>query len=211
MNKQSYYLQRITLIIFFGLLFVNYGLWAQEENSLDPQNDTDIQLPFIDRDGDGINDLLQNGWGLRFMNRYKQRQALWDQLNAEIVGEGKDRLVDLDGDGVGDVSLRDFLRSKMDELIDTDGDGEADTPLKEILKRRFQSFDRDGDGLPDEFTGEEMRERMKNIQEWREQIHERMKNGLPPFIDENGDGIPDNLPEGFGFRGRFHGGGEGGH
>jgi hypothetical protein len=202
MKKQPNYHGWIPLFVFLGLLFTKGDLFSQEDNGLDPQNNENIQLPFIDRDGDGINDLLQNGWGLRFVNRYKQRQVLWEQLNAEIVGEGKDKMIDLDGDGEGDVSIRDFLKSKMDELIDTDGDGDPDTPLKDILKRRFQSFDRNGDGLPDEFTRDEMRERMKNIHNWRQQIHERMKNGLPPFVDENGDGIPDNLPEGFGFRGR---------
>jgi hypothetical protein len=49
---------------------------------------------------------------------------------------------------------------------------------------------------------EELQQRMRQMREWREEIRERIMQGLPPFVDEDGDGIPDNLPEGFG-TGRF--------
>ena len=167
-----------------------------------------IEIPFIDHDGDGINDLLQNGWGLRFLNRYKKRQELWDLLNVEIIRGEEGMMVDTDGDGIGDIAFRDFMKGKMDELIDTDGDGIPDTPMRDLLGRRFKAFDRNGDGLPDDISREEMREMMRQMHEWRSGVRDRIHQGLPPFIDEDGDGVPDNLPNGFGWRGQK---GKGGH
>ena len=209
---------RITMIVglcLLAILWSNGNLSAQENETEKPAReqlkDLGVKIPFIDRDGDGINDLLQNGWGLKFLNRYKKRRDLWEQLNVEIVGKGKKRLIDTNGDGVGDIPFREFLKKKMDELIDTDKDGKPDTLLREHLRKRFQTFDQDGDGLPDEITREEIHKYMKEMREWHNQVHERMRQGLPPFVDENGDGIPDDLPEGFGRPGGHGGrGGPGG-
>lgn len=190
--------------VFAAMTFLNLDAFAQDQNPPsvpDRMKDLDIEIPFIDRDGDGINDLVQNGWGLRFLNRYKKRQELWDMLNVEIVkGEDGKRMVDTDGDGEGDIAFRDFMAEQMERLIDTDGDGVPDKPLREYLGRRFQSFDGDGDGLPDEFTREKMKAFIDEMKEWRKHVRDRMNQGLPPFVDENGDGIPDNLPPGFGRR-----------
>ncbi len=184
------------VIAFLTVLFLSDGLLAQE-----PDPFPDVEIPFIDRDGDGINDLLQHGWGLRFMERYKKRQLVWEQLNVEIIKGEDGIMVDTDGNGVGDISVRDFLKEKMDTLIDTNGDGTPDTALKDFLGRRFKAFDKDGDGIPDEISKEEFKEIMKKMKEWRQEIRDRIRQGLPPFIDENSDGIPDNLPEGFRWRG----------
>ena len=181
-------------VAFLAMFFLGNAVKAQE-------TPPEIEIPFIDRDGDGINDLLQNGWGLRFMNRYKKRHELWEQLNIEIIRNEDGAMVDTDGDGVGDIAFGEYMKSKMDELIDTDGDGVADTPLKEYLGGRFRAFDRDGDGLPDDFSREEMKEFMQNMKEWRKTIRDRIKQGLPAFVDEDGDGVPDGLPNGFGWRG----------
>jgi len=195
----------LTLIIScFIFLASNTPVLAQDEHT-PPQ---DIQMPFIDRDGDGINDLLQHGWGLRFMERYKKRQLVWDQLKVEILRGEDGLMVDTNGDGVGDVSFHEFMKEKMNELIDTDGDGTPDTAIKDFLGRRFKAFDRDGDGLPDDISREEMRQMMQRMREWRQQMWERIKEGLPPFEDNDGDGIPDNLPFQGPMRGRhMHSGG----
>jgi hypothetical protein len=184
------------LILKVAILILSAGIAATPAQDM-----KDIEIPFVDRDGDGINDLLQNGWGLRFMNRYKKRQQVWEQLNVEVVRGDQGMMVDTDGDGVGDVSMRDYMKSIMGKLIDTDGDGIPDTPLKNYLGRRFKAFDKDGDGLPDEISREEMRAQMQQMQQWRETIRERIRRGLPAFTDDDGDGVPDNLPSGFGWRG----------
>ena len=204
--KKSNYRFTLSIALLLLSLFLCGGLFAQETAQTTVVNNqlkvSDIEIPFIDRDGDGINDLLQNGWGLRFLGRYKKRQELWEKFNIEIVlDEDGKRMVDTDGDGIGDVLCREYMKEKMNELIDTDGDGVPDTPLREHLRRRFQSFDRDRDGLPDDFSREEMRAFMNQMREWRKQIRDRITQGLPPFVDEDGDGVPDNLPEGFGWRG----------
>ena len=197
MKKKNFSLLLMSLMFVTALFFLVSDVSAQEP---DPEPG-DLDIPFIDRDGDGINDLLQNGWGLRFMQRYRKRQELWDLLQVEIIrGEGGP-MVDTDGDGVGDIPFREFMKEKMDELIDTDGDGVPDTPIRDYLGGRFRSFDHDGDGLPDDFSREEMREHLRRMRQWRNEIRDRVRQGLPPFIDENGDGIPDNLPSGFGWRG----------
>lgn len=141
---------------------------------------------------------MQEGWGLRFIERYKKRQEVWNQLNVEIVRSEDGAMVDTDGDGKGDISVSDYMKSKMDELIDTDDDGIADTPLKDYLGKTFKGLDQDGDGLPDEITKEEFRELMKEMRELRKEIRERIKKGLPPFVDEDGDGKPDKIPPAWG-------------
>jgi hypothetical protein len=193
----------IFAVVFLVIVFAAGSIFAQE------MEDPEIDIPFIDRDGDGINDLLQNGWGLRFIERYKKRQLVWEQLNIEIIRDEDGALVDTDGDGTGDMPLREFMKAHMDELIDTDGDGVPDTALKDYLGRRFRAFDKNGDGLPDDISREELREKMRKMKQWRREIRDRIRRGEPPFIDEDGDGIPDNLPEGFGWRG-FRGRGGGG-
>ncbi len=186
----------LTIMTALCLLFVFSDLQAQN-----PAPGEEMRIPFIDRDGDGVNDVLQNGWGQRFVERYKMRQKVWDELNVEIIKGEDGPMVDTDGDGVGDVSVRDFMTSKMDELIDTDGDGKPDTALRDYLGRRFKALDADGDGLPDKITKEQIREHREQMLEWRKSIRERLGNGLPAFIDDNNDGIPDNLPPAFGWRG----------
>jgi hypothetical protein len=193
----------LTLAVVMCLLFAINPARAQ-----DPDPTEEMRVPFIDRDGDGVNDFLQNGWGQRFMQRYKMRQKVWEQLNIEIVKGEDGPKVDTDGDGVGDVDLREFMKSKMDEMIDTDGDGKPDTALRDYLGRRFKAFDGDDDGLPDNITKEEMRKHRQEMLEWRKEIRERLREGKSPFPDTDNDGVPDNLPPGFGWRG-FNRGGSG--
>ena len=190
----------ILAVVSLSLFFPGDTLLAQ---TIDPTNPPDIEIPFIDRDGDGINDLLQNGWGLRFLNRYKKRHQLWEQLNVEIIRNEDGLMVDTDGDGIGDIAFRDFMKDKMGQLIDTDGDGIPDTPMRNYMGQRFKAFDRDGDGLPDDFSREEMREFIQQMRAWRQQIRDRIRQGLPAFIDADGDGIPDGMPNRFGWRGRM--------
>ncbi|MCP4726416.1 MAG: hypothetical protein GY863_15330 [bacterium] len=231
MKKLKKTLLSITLIIALsaiGILWINSDILAQvnlTQTDIQKQlRKENVEIPFVDRDGDGINDLLQNGWGLRFLRQYKNRREAWNQImeNGENAGkmidtdgdgiadtpmQGKFRghmneLIDTDGDGVADTAFRDYMKTLMHGLIDTNGDGVADTPIGEYMRRQFQLLDQDGDGIPDELTGEQIRENMKQMREWRRQIRENLKNGLPAFTDENGDGIPDNLPAGFGWIGR---------
>lgn len=195
----------LTLI---GIAWVNGEIIAQVktgQSSVQEQlNNINIEIPFVDKDGDGINDLLQNGWGLRFIQRYKNRRAVWNQMNQD--GERGNQLIDTDGDGVPDTPFREYMRNFMQQQMDTDGDGIPDTPWGEHMRRRFQMFDLDGDGIPDELTPEQIRQHFQEMMEWRRQMRENLMNGLPAFTDADGDGIPDNLPPGFGWmrrRGRI--------
>lgn len=107
-------------------LSLSFGFSANAQNAA-----TDI--PFIDRDGDGINDISQNGWGLRFVEQQEKRQLVWDQLNVEVIRTEEGAMVDTDGDGVGDVTLSAYMQENKDTLIDTDGDGTPDTAIREYL------------------------------------------------------------------------------
>jgi hypothetical protein len=177
---------------FLALLIINSNTAAQETDL----TVGDVEIPFIDRDGDGINDLMQQGWGLRFVERYKKRQEIWNLLKAELTRGEEGAMIDTDGDGVGDISRRDYMKTKLDELVDTDDDGLADTPLKDYLGKIFKAFDQDGDGLPDEISKEEFRLLKEEMKQWRQEIRDRLRHGLPPFIDEDGDGKPDKIPPG---------------
>lgn len=192
---------RIGLIIVFNLigsLCVNSSLFAQEDKKptqsklRETLKDLNVTIPFIDRDGDGINDLMQSRWGMKFIERFKNRRAIWDQLVAEDKIE--DYLIDTNKDGTPDTPFRDFLRDKMNQPIDSDGDGTPDTPLKEYMRKRFQTFDQNGDGIPDDLTAEQIHQHLEEMRKWRDDIRNRINQGLRTFSDEDSDGIPDNLP-----------------
>lgn len=199
----------ILLLTLAGLLWINSNLFGQENETRtriqlrEQLKDMNINLPFIDRDGDGINDLMQSRLGLKFMERIRNRKAVWDQLLTK--GKIEENFVDTNGDGKPDTAFHELMRSKMNELIDSDGDGTPDTPLREYMRKQFQTFDQDGDGIPDDLTPEQIRQHMEEMRQWHQEIMERIKQGLPPFIDENNDGIPDNMPEGFPFQRRRRG------
>lgn len=213
------------LLTILGIVWVNSNIFAQVKvgnKSIQSQlRDMKIQIPFVDKDGDGINDLMQNGWGLRFLKQYQNRRAAWDQLEkgqersnkmidtngdgvpdtkiSDMMEKRRNEMVDTNGDGVPDKQFGEHMKTLMEQLIDTDGDGVPDTPLKDYMRKNFQLFDNNGDGIPDKLSLEDMRNKFKEMREWREKIRDNLRNGRPAFVDENGDGIPDNLPEGFGW------------
>ena len=185
-------------LMFIVLLIADNSLFAQEAETKtrarlgEQLQELNINLPFIDKDGDGINDLMQSRLGLKFIKRFKNRRAVWDQLIAE--GKIDENLIDSDNDGTPDTSFREFIRDKMNQLIDSDGDGIQDTSLKEYMRKRFQSFDQNGDGIPDDLTAEQIHQHMEEMRQWRAEIKNRLKQGLLVFSDDDRNGIPDNLP-----------------
>lgn len=196
-------------LIITGLIWVNTDVFAQDNTGTGNNTDKE-KLPFIDKDGDGVNDLLQNGWGLKFGERQKKRQAMKELMGIygkpELVDTDNDGkpdtpYIDTDNDGKVDTPVKEFMQNKLNQLIDTDKDGVLDTPLRDYIRQHNRTFDRDGDGVPDAATPEEIRQHMQEMKTWLQQIQERIKQGLPPFIDENGDGIPDNLPSRMQWRG----------
>lgn len=211
--KNLLYILAITgALIITGLIWVNTDIFAQDNTGTGNNTDKE-KLPFIDRDGDGVNDLLQRGWGLKFGERQKNRQAVLGMLGIngkpELVDTDNDGkpdtpYIDTDNDGKVDTPVKEFMQNKMNQLIDTNKDGVPDTPLGDYIRQHNRTFDRDGDGIPDAATPEEIRQHMQEMKAWRQQIQERIKQGLPPFIDENGDGIPDNLPSHMQWRGGMH-------
>jgi len=94
-------------------------------------------------------------------------------------------MVDLDGDGEKELA------------VDLDGDGTPETLFQELLLQRLQLLDRDGDGVPDPVSAEELEAHLRAMQAWRESVRDRIQHGLPPFVDEDGDGAPDGRPEPF--------------
>ncbi len=188
--KNKLYLIVFTIsLIIIGLIWVNSDIFAQGNEDKDPKVEVPENIPFIDRNGDGINDGLQYGWGLRFLQRHKMRQEIKEGLNP---------------DGKGDKSMREFMQEKLDELVDSNGDGvinDNDVTLRELMHQRFGTFDRDGDGKPDIGTPEEIRQHMQEIYQWRQQMQQKIEGGFAPSIDEDGDGFPD-FPEGPGMNRR---------
>ncbi len=193
MKRILFKTMQMTFIALLGAAWVNGSIFAQDRTG---RTEPEIRIPFIDKDGDGINDLLQNGWGLKFIQRFKNRRAVWSEMNKD--GEKGNILIDTDNDGKPDTTLRDVLKEKMDQLVDTDGDGKPDTPLREHLKRKFQMMDVDGDGIPDELSAEEIRRQLQEMKEWRKNVKNNLINGRPAFTDKDGDGKPDDMPAFFG-------------
>lgn len=200
--KRFIFLTVLTIsIVMAGVLWVHSDLFAQDP---DPAEETiPDDIPFVDRDGDGVNDLLQHGWGLRFRERHKRlREGLENQReNREPF------LIDTDNDGEPDTPLREYMRNqmraKMDELIDTDDDGTPDTPLRDYLRQHHGTFDQDGDGIPDAGTPEQIRQHLQTMRQWRMQMTQQLLEGLN-LPDEDGDGWPDGLPQPFRGRGKMH-------
>jgi len=206
MKKQTIQLILVAAVFLMGTL-ISQGTLSAQQDLTDVKKqlrDMNVEIPFVDNDGDGINDLLQNGWGLRFLRNYQRRMSMWNELNIE--GNKEENLVDTDGDGVPDTPFHQYMRGQMNQLVDTDGDGEPDTPLRQHLRKRFQTFDLDGDGIPDECTPEQIREMMQANRQWRKQIRDQLLNGEDPFVDADGDGVPDNLPPFLGMQRRHKGG-----
>ena len=169
-------------MILLGLIWVNTALFAQDPDPTDPVDDhPNLRDHFIDRDGDGINDVFQRGLGLRMGRMGRGRGA--DGTGPGRVG-GVRIGVDTDGDGVVDQIM-----------IDTDGDGVGDISLKDHLAQRMELLDRDGDGHPDPLSREELQAHIDAMREWRQSVHERIDQGLTPFVDEDGDGVPDGRPD----------------
>lgn len=133
---------KILTVTLLGLFICSGFLAAQ-----DPVED----IPFRDRDGDGVNDFLQSERGQKMLERHQKRQAVWEQLGISVIRpeEGqKGLLVDTDNDGVGDISMREYMQANAETQIDTDGDGVADTALKDVLRGHRGAFERDEDGKP---------------------------------------------------------------
>lgn len=252
MKSKLFYVVFIISLAVLGLIWLHSDSFAQETPA--------EEIPFIDRDGDGVNDFLQRGWGLRFNRMKKMREKIMEGLKPEMVdtdddgvadtpyidtdgdgevdtplheyleatreerraenngrfhpvmvdtdddGEVDTPYIDTDADGEADTPLHEFMQAikeerkaqyqaRMQELVDTDNDGVPDTPLYQHLRSQFGTFDRDGDGKPDPATLEEIRQHMQEMMQWRKQVHEKLKQGENPFLDEDGDGIPDGLPE----------------
>jgi len=189
----------VILCAFLGTVL---SVTAQEKEKINKKlKEYQITIPFIDRDGDGINDLVQSGWGLKFLEQFKNRGVIWDQLI--IPGKDEEQLVDTDGDGEPDTSFREYFSSKMSQPVDTDGDGKLDTPLQEHMRKRFQSFDGNGDGIPDPVTPEQIREYMEDMREWRSLIKSRLLQGAEVFGEQDGTGIPKSFPSSFGIAKRY--------
>jgi hypothetical protein len=159
---------------------------------------------FIDMDGDGINDGFQRGIGVRQGKGFGGMRGGPGAAGGVRGFDGKGKFghisVDTDGDGVADQIM-----------VDLDGDGEGDTSLQEHLQARWQLMDQDGDGNPDPVTRDEIQQHLQAMREWQQSVMQRIQDGLPAFIDENEDGIPDDRPDHLPMRGRGGmGGGPGG-
>ncbi len=179
MKRKILFIGLIFGLVVFGLSFVNSNVYSQE----DP-----IKIPFRDRNGDGINDLIQSYMGARILNRIQQRQELGNLSEEERqelrekrqnmteeerqkLFEGRKQLLE-DWEGMDLEERQKMLEGKFNEMVDTDNDGTPDTKLGALFQNRnFRMFDKDGSGKPD-MTREEFRERMKEMRAKRLQGQE---------------------------------------
>lgn len=202
MKQQIIRISQILVLALFSLFLFSGNIAAQDTGGRD--------IPFIDNDGDGINDLGQSRRGQRIAHRLRNL-GIAEQLGVDIITEDGQKLVDTDGDGIGDIGLREFIQSNLETLVDTDGDGVADTQLGDVLGGKRGQFleqlgaavvfengqrlvDIDGDGVGDQ------------------SVRNFIQDNLETLVDTDGDGVADTaLGEVIGKRGGHRGfrGGEG--
>lgn len=123
-------------------------------------------VPFIDKDGDGIHDLFQYEW--------KEKKQFKKHFNQQHHAA---------------VLTPDVLR----KMIGSD-DGSS---IQSVIETgvNFKSFDLDGDGKPDQEMLEAIHQYMQQMRQWRLQKIRLLYDGTEAFVDENGDGFPDDMPQ----------------
>ena len=158
---QKYYTMALILgLVLVGFAFLGGNVYAQE-------NPGDIlEIPFIDRDSDGINDMLQHAWALRILDRIERRQE-FQNLSDEEKQALRDQRQNMTEEerqafreerqakheqwlNMTEEERAQLLNEKFNQMVDTDNDGVADTKLGTLLQdRKFRVLDEDGDGMPD--------------------------------------------------------------
>jgi hypothetical protein len=85
----------ISLILSLLFLSISYSQTAEEKNAKVTQKETvtGAKTKYIDKNGDGINDLLQN--------KVNGKGNAYGKTKQEMKGN-KDRFIDADGDGICD-------------------------------------------------------------------------------------------------------------
>ena len=166
MKHKIFYL---TIILGISLLgFAGNTVYAQ---STPAEN---LEIPFFDRNGDGVNDLLTSGRAIGLLNRIQRSRQMNNLTDEEkkaireahlnmtveekqaLMAERQNLLKEWLNMTVEEREQ--LLTEKFNQMIDTDNDGVADTKLGELFnKRRFGFIDKDGDGKPDRGIGSRMR------------------------------------------------------
>lgn len=151
--------------IIIGLLFAGFMMAGGNSYSQEVPGEI-LEIPFIDRDSDGINDMLQHAWALRILDRIERRQNFQNLSDEEkqALREQRKNMTDEERRAFREerLALREqwlnmteeeraqLLNEKFNQMIDTDNDGVADTKLGTLFQdRKFRVIDEDGDGVPD--------------------------------------------------------------
>ena len=182
----------ITVMIFVILFaIVNSTLSAQDNTS--PGQSAQVKIQFIDRDGDGINDMVQYSWGLTIKVRYTDNQTRKRGLGINKRSNGA-RIPYPDGEGLVNIPFTDVIASTIIKTEFSSIGAVMSNSLNEYLHEQYQSFDRNGDGIPDVTALADIQKYMYEMHIWRALIKENIRQGLAPYTDENGDRIPDHMP-----------------
>ncbi|MFC1558118.1 hypothetical protein ACFL40_02055 [candidate division KSB1 bacterium] len=172
MKHKTYYLSLILGIALLGLAFIGNTVYAQETPG------ENLEIPYIDRNGDGVNDLLASGRAIGLLNRIQKSQQMKNLTDEEKAAMREEHLNMTEEERQAFMAERQaerqnlreewlnmtleerqvFLTEKFNEMIDTDNDGVADTKIGELFNNRQPGFiDEDGDGKPDKGKGSRMR------------------------------------------------------
>ena len=168
MKHKIFYPAFILGVALLGFAFTGNTVYAQETPA------ENFEIPFIDRNGDGVNDLLASGRSIGLLNRI-QRNPQMNNLTDEEKEAYREACLNMTEEERQALmaerqSLREewlnmtleereqYLTEKFNEMIDTDNDGVADTKIGELVNnRQFGFVDADGDGKPDNGKGSRMR------------------------------------------------------
>jgi hypothetical protein len=198
LNKEKNRMKNFMIHVLSFLLLLCMTVTAQTERKVVLQK---LNIPFIDRNGDGVNDVLQYQWGERLAARSQSQKKRLQGLSADSVKKSR-KTDDKSASRFETVDVYGILKNG-DKKVDANRDGTVDMTVQEYLDRHFRGFDDDGDGLPEVDYGERISKYMREMHQWLSQVRENVRNKKEPFPDVNSDGVPDNLPEGLwrGYRG----------
>ena len=191
MRRKIYFIEIAAMIVVTMIVFVNSILSAQGHSS--QEQPAHVTILFIDRDGDGINDIVQYYWGLTIKAHYTDHQTLIKRPGIDKKSKGA-RIPEPGDYGLLHISFTEVTMNTLTKTEFSSIGGEVRNSLNEYLRAHYQSFDRNGDGLPDVTAVEDIQKYMHEMHIWRALIKENIRQGFAPYKDENGDRIPDHIP-----------------
>ena len=134
--KRRIYLVVLAVGFIIGINTNTNSIFAQENDKKKTEKNSKEKILFIDKDGDGINDILQHGWGLKLLLN-KNKSAEEQNLNPD---------------------------NKSGEII-IKSDNKSCVSYEDEINQYIKTFDKDGDGKPDVGSIEEIRRYLKELKQ----------------------------------------------